>query len=127
MEAVTRTRFTIPDWAGRRPVGRIVRGHNMGAVKDGWIVIHDNQERPMRPEALGELCVIALADGRCLVRTVRQGRQRDRYDLVSETGPAILDAEVVWVEPVTAIVPYKPTLEEMALLDEKGWLEPASL
>ncbi|UDF29409.1 UNVERIFIED_ORG: hypothetical protein LHK14_18125 [Roseateles sp. XES5] len=120
MEAVSKTGFAIPSWAGIRPVGRIVRGYSMGAIRDGWIVVYDDQQRPMRPELIDELCVVQLADGRCLIRFVREGRRSGCCDLLTESGPAILDAEVIWAEAVTAIIPYRPTAEDLLLPGLEG-------
>lgn len=107
--------FYVPDWAGKKPVARLARGHTMGAIKDGWVIIHDDQRRPMRPELIDELCVVMLRDGRCLVRVVKASHQPGHFDLLSVTGPDILDAELVWAEPVTLIIPYKPTAEDYLL------------
>lgn len=115
MTAIDPKGFLLPDWVGTKPVGRLARGYSMGAIKDGWVVIHDDLKRPMRPELLDELCVVLLTDGRCLVRFVKTAHRPGRYDLLSVTGPPILDAELVWAEPVTLIIPYKPTPEDMLL------------
>lgn len=85
------------------PVGRsglfavVVRGDSMSpTVEDGSTIYYESRREPPTPDMVGRLCVIGLEDGRVLVKKLRQGRTKDRWDLYSPNAPVILDQVVVW-------------------------------
>lgn len=93
---------------------RMLRGHRMGGLKDGWLLIYENLESPAGDHLVDELCIVMTADHRCLVRIVRKGRRPGCWDLLTVTGEQELDVTLVWAELVTLILPHKPS-EEMAM------------
>lgn len=95
---------------------RMVRGHRMGLLKDGWLVFYEDNRTPPSKVSPDELCVLEAADGRIMIRVVRPGRRPGRYDLLTATGEPELDVELVWAEVVTWIKPYRPSEAEMATI-----------
>lgn len=96
--------------------GYVVRGYNMGAIKDGWVVFIERTERPAHDGLVDELCVVKTISGKLYVRFLRKGRLADRWDLLSVTGPAILDAELEWAAPVTWVKPHTLSKSEVQAL-----------
>jgi len=105
-------RVTIGEHTTRIPA----RPYTMGAIRDGWLIFSQGLKRPPRPAVIDQLCVSQLADGRCLLRFVKKGRRAESYDLISVTGPAILDVALEWAEPVVAILPFEPSEDQMLAL-----------
>lgn len=103
-------KFIITDQTG----ARMVRGHRMGLIKDGWLVFYEDNRSPPAKLAPDELCVLETIDGRVMIRVVRPGRRPSRYDLLTATGEPELDVELVWAEVVTWIKPYRPSEAEVA-------------
>lgn len=83
-----------------------VRGHSMrGIAENNWLVYYDDRRDPPTEDLLGRLCVVGLADGRVLVKTLLHGRKKKHFDLESYAAPTLRDARVEWAAVVTAIVP----------------------
>lgn len=83
-----------------------VRGDSLVPVaEDGWKLIYTGEQTVLEEEVLNKLCVIALADGRVLVKRIVKGSQPQRYHLLSTNAPMIEDAEVLWAAKVRAIIP----------------------
>lgn len=93
---------------------RMLRGHRMGALKDGWLLLYENLEQAPTSELVDELCIVMTADHRCLARSIKQGRRPGTWDLLTVTGEQELDVTLVWAAPVTLILPYRPTQEQAA-------------
>jgi hypothetical protein len=104
--------FQMP--TGGNSVARVVRGHKMGAIKDGWLVIYDevNPSPPIAPT--DDPYVMRTVDGRTLLRYLRKGRKRGVYDLLAVTGEPLLDVALEWASPVTWIKPYQPPVDDDA-------------
>lgn len=96
-----------------KTAGRLLRGHQMGPIKDGWLLVYENTEQPPDDSLIDELCIVKARDNRILVRFLRKGHRPDTWDLLTVTGPPELDAQVIWAARVTAIIPHKPTQEEI--------------
>lgn len=96
--------------------GYVVRGYNMGAIKDGWIVFIEQTERPAHDGLIDELCVVKTTEGKLYVRFIKKGRLPDRWDLLSVTGPAVHDAELEWAAPVTWVKPHTLSKTEIQAL-----------
>lgn len=104
-------------------VAMIVRGYCMGAIRDGWYVLIEDNQSPPHDGIIDQLCIVQLRDGRSMLRFVKKGRKPNRWDLVPVSGDPILDAEVDWAEVVQWIRPHKPTeseLEFLATLNSHG-------
>jgi hypothetical protein len=82
-----------------------IRGNSMGFHFNHWFLIYDDVRQPPTPDLIGELCVVALKDGQILVRQLQQGGAQGQFDLVSQAGPGIRNAAVVWAANVKAMIP----------------------
>jgi phage repressor protein C with HTH and peptisase S24 domain len=51
-------------------------------------------------DLIGRECVVKLADGRILVKILRRGTRKRRYNLESWNAPLMEDQEIEWVAPV---------------------------
>jgi hypothetical protein len=101
---------------------RIVRGHNLGLIRDGWIVYYYNLGTLPKPSQVDPdaLYVIETTDGRIMVRQLRPRHMEGRFDLLTATGPAELDVLLEWAQAVIWIKPYRPTSDEWAALEAAG-------
>lgn len=82
-----------------------VRGESLGSFFDRWLVFYDDVQQPVTPQLIGELCVIGLADGRVLIKKLKRGRHRGRFDLYSNVEPPIYDVSVEWAARVINMAP----------------------
>jgi transcriptional regulator with XRE-family HTH domain len=83
-----------------------VRGDSLVPVaEDGWRLIYTGVPAVQEEEVLNKLCVVALVDGRVLVKRIVRGSRPQRYHLLSTNAPMIEDAEVLWAAKVRAIIP----------------------
>lgn len=84
-----------------------VRGHSMtGIANDGWLITYD-EKRPPMAEMLGEPCVVWLANGRVLVKTLQRGSAPGLYNLESTMFPTMVDVVVDAAALVTNIMPRR--------------------
>lgn len=91
---------------------RMLRGHRMGALKDGWLMIYENEEKPATDDLVDQLCIVKTADHQVLIRFLKKGRRHGTWDLLTVTGEQMLDVVLIWAAKVTMILPYEPTPEE---------------
>jgi transcriptional regulator with XRE-family HTH domain len=83
-----------------------VRGDSLVPVaEDGWKLIYTGEQSVLEDEVLNKLCVVALVDGRVLVKRLMRGSKPQRYHLLSTNAPMIEDVEVLWAARVRAIIP----------------------
>jgi len=82
--------FPLPHGA----IGAIVRGDSQYPIfEDGDLVAYGGDL--LTPEqAIGETCIVQLADGRMLIKKVRRGSQPGLYTLTSTNAPDIEDVAV---------------------------------
>jgi hypothetical protein len=106
----------LPDPAAS--AGYVVRGHTMGPIRDGWLVFVENKQRPPGDHLLNELCVVGTKAGDILIRYLRRGRRPGTWDLVTVSGPHMLDVPIVWAEPVTWIQPHTLSGPEIEALNQ---------
>lgn len=83
----------------------VVGGAMRGIADDGWLIFFEDVRQPPTKQLVGKLCVLEVADGRVMVRTLQPGRKKGRYDLESSTEPTLRDQQVVWAARVTWIKP----------------------
>ena len=97
---------TAPEGATPQTIAVEVRGDSLGSFFDGWLVFYDDVRSPVTDDLLGRLCVVGLADGRVLVKMIRQSRtDRGLFDLHGQFSDPVLDVAIVWAAPVKSIVP----------------------
>lgn len=80
----------------RGSVGAIVRGDSMLPIfEDGDLIAYSGET--MTPEmALGQTCIVQLADGRMLIKTIRRGSRSGLFTLTSSNAPDIEDVAIEW-------------------------------
>ena len=80
-----------------------ISGNSMGPEFNGWLAFYDDLRSPVTDDLIGQLCVVGLADGRVLIKELRQGRARGQFHLLSRSGEPILDVEVNWAALVKGL------------------------
>jgi hypothetical protein len=94
----------VPRPATESTVAVQIRGDSLGSHFDHWFVLYDYEQRQPTPDLIGELCVVALEDGRVLVKQLRQGEAEGLFNLISLAGPAIRNVRVVWAAVVKEMI-----------------------
>jgi len=94
-----------------------IRGYNMGAIRDGWIVYAEPPARPPHDGLVDELCLAKEIAGKVYLRFLKRGRTPGRWDLLSVTGPAMLDVELEWATLVDWIKPHTLSKQQIASLE----------
>jgi phage repressor protein C with HTH and peptisase S24 domain len=94
-----------PDGATEDTVAVEIRGTSLGELFDRWIIFYDERREPVTSDLIGRLCVIGLDDGRVVVKKLKRGQRKDRYDLLSNTEPPIYDVNIIWAARVKHMVP----------------------
>lgn len=94
-----------PPGSTDQTVGVEVRGTSLGRLFDRWIVYYDDRRSPITRDMLGKVCVVALMDGKVLVKEVLPGQLPGRYTLYSQVEAPIYDAEIEWAALVTHMSP----------------------
>jgi hypothetical protein len=93
-----------PRFATESTVALEIRGKSMGSQFDHWFLLYDNVRRRPTADLIGEVCVVALEDGRVLVKQLQRGRIEGRFDLISQVGPTIHNVGIVWAANVTGMI-----------------------
>ena len=94
-----------PEGVSAQTVAVEVKGLSLGPIFDGWRVYFDDRREPVTDDLIGRLCVVGLADGRILVKTLTRGRSSGAFDLHGQFGDPVLDIEVLWAARVTSMMP----------------------
>lgn len=93
-----------PPGAPDETVSVQVRGDSMFPVfEDGTILYYSRLLPPQN--MLNKRCVVHLADGRILVKTLRRGTDASVYTLSSFNAPDMEDEVVEWASPIDWIKP----------------------
>lgn len=74
-------------------------------IGEGWVLFYDRSPEPTPSAVIGKLCIVKLEDGRTLVKQVRRGPEKGRFNLVSLNAPMIEDVALEWAAPVKAMLP----------------------
>lgn len=97
---------TAPPQATETTRALQVLGDSMRQIAhDGWLLYYDDASRAITEEKLGKLCVVGLADGRVMVKTIRAGSKSKHFHLTSPDTDPLFDqkvdwaAEVLWIKP----------------------------
>lgn len=92
-----------PNTAAIHVRGGVLRG----IATEGWVLYFEDLREPVSENTIGELSVVALADGAVLIRTPRPGSRPGVFHLESANQPTLYDAEVLWAAIVSSIIPGK--------------------
>jgi hypothetical protein len=94
----------LPELATASTVALEIRDNSMGAYLNHWFVLYDDLRKPPAANLVGQLCVVALKDGRILLKRLAQGEADGTFDLTSTAAPPIRNAAIAWASNVTAII-----------------------
>ena len=81
-----------------------IRGDSLGELFDRWIVYFDDEQRPISPDLINRLCIVALLDGRVLVKKIKRNTDGS-YDLLSNTEKPIKNVLIKWAARVKHMAP----------------------
>lgn len=99
-------RAGMPPAANNDTVAVVVRGDNMLPIaENGWLLYYENTQESPADELVGKLCVVALRDGRTLVKRLYRGREPDTWDLHAPNASPLHGQAVAWAARVTWIKP----------------------
>lgn len=84
-----------------------VKGDSMRPLREGTIVYYRKEQDGVPDNALNDLCVVRLADGRTLLKELRRGYSPGRFNLMSwahgmepmEDQQVEWAARVLWIRP----------------------------
>ena len=96
--------ITAPRLVSKSTVALEIRGRSMGWHLDRWLVLYDDIRRPPTADLNGALCVVALRDGRVLIKTLRRSGTDRKFDLISQAADPIRGAAIRWAANVKAII-----------------------
>lgn len=78
----------------------------LGPSFERWLAYYDEQDQgPVDPRHVGKLCIVALPDGRTLVRKVQASRAKGVFHLTSGLADPLFDQEVIWAAQITGMAP----------------------
>lgn len=93
-----------PPYSDENTIAVQVRGDSMFPVfEDGTLLYYSRRLPPV--EMINRRCVVHLADGRILVKTLRRGSVPGLYTLTSFNAPDMEDEVVEWASPIEWIRP----------------------
>jgi hypothetical protein len=72
-------------------------------VADGWHASPARAATELFADYYGKPCVVKIADGRTMLKTLKRGSLPGRYNLVSYNSPDIEDVELVWAARINFI------------------------
>lgn len=93
-----------PSGATERTRAIEIRGDSLGTAFNRWLAFYDDVKRPVTDDLIGRLCIVRLADGNTLIKTVRATKTPGRYRLTSDE-PPIENVEIEWAARVKMISP----------------------
>lgn len=92
--------WVVPESGDLQTHAVIVRGESMWPRYEEGTLLFFVPCDHVAPDCLGRTCIVQLADGRTLVKKLRQGSTPGLYTLVSFRAPEIVDAQVLWAARV---------------------------
>lgn len=117
--------FSIPfPHQTERTVATLLRGYRFGPIRDGWIIMFENNGTLPGEQHIDQLCVVMPPAGPLKVRIVKRGRRPGTWDLLTFTGEPELDQPLLWAERVTMLLPYTPTPRDIEALGSGYWQYP---
>lgn len=89
-----------PDAAAAR-----IRGDSMFPLRDGWLIFWTKRQDGVPDDCIGKLCIAQVANGPLLLKEVRNGKRRGRFNLESWNAPPREDVPLEWASRVVDIRP----------------------
>lgn len=94
-----------PEGSTEHTVAVEIRGDSLGSFFNNWLVFYDDVHAPPTDSMNGKLCVVGLADGRILIKKLKQGPMPGHFTLLSLYEPPIYDQLVEWAALVKTLTP----------------------
>jgi hypothetical protein len=83
-----------------KTIAVIVRGDSQAPmITDGWILFYSRDPEPDAAAVVGRLCIVKLADGPVMLKSVRRGPTAGRFNLESANAPLVEDVALEWPPP----------------------------
>jgi transcriptional regulator with XRE-family HTH domain len=90
----------------KKTVAAEIRGDSMLPIEPGWVVFWTKMFEGVPIDALGHLCVVKLAnDGPMLIKHLRRGYSRGRFNLLSNNAAIREDEQLEWASRIRAVLP----------------------
>jgi hypothetical protein len=99
----------MPELVNESTVAFEIRGRSMGPAFNGWFLLFDDLRQRPTPDLVDELCMVALADGRMLIKVLGKGRAEGQFDLIFQDEPRMRNAAIVWAAKVKGMIQPLPT------------------
>jgi len=98
--------LAVPSLMPYDAVALIVAGDALfPEIDDGTVLIY-RRDAPFEEAAcLSKRCIVALTDGRWLLKRIVRGSAFGRYTLLSTSAPPISDIDLIWAAPIIAYIP----------------------
>lgn len=80
-----------------------IRGNSMHPLQDGWLIFYRREVDGVDPSLVGRLCVVKLTNGAMMLKTLRHGRKKGRWNLESYNEPMREDQKLEWASKVLFI------------------------
>lgn len=90
---------------GEGTVALRIQGESQYPLQEGWLIFYREGNQGVQQECLGKLCVVKVADGATLLKTLRHGTKRGRFRLESWNAPPREDVKLEWAARVIDIRP----------------------
>ena len=71
----------------------------------GWLIFFRRREEGVPSDCIGKLCLVKLTDGSALLKTVRRGSQKNRFNLESWNAPLMENRSLEWATRILDIRP----------------------
>lgn len=99
-------RYNIPLPEGSPPSSAVVCRTAMSPLElmDGWTIFIE-EPKAATQEHLNRLCVVKVKNGTTLLRTVRRGYKPGTFNLLTDHGTTVADAQLEWAAGVHLIRP----------------------
>lgn len=82
-----------------------IRGESQYPLQDGWLIFYRRDIEGVPAEAIGKLCVVKISDGRMMLKYVRRGSKKNRWNLQSWNAEPMEDVMLEWASKVRDIRP----------------------
>ncbi len=93
---------STPEGSALAEVIKVKGDANYPAYKDGDLIYLADKTGKIE-DMVGRECMIQLADGRRLLKTLSKGSRKNFFTLLSYNAPPIDDVKVTWVAPINWI------------------------
>jgi len=82
-----------------------IEGDSQYPLKDRWRIFYGPENQGVSEKCIGQLCVVQVKDGPTLLKTLKRGKRKGRWNLESWNAPTREDVELVWAALVEGIQP----------------------